>query len=203
MKAILLLLVFFAAAPCFAQSNAAKAREALAAADSIKFPIDPTSQRITYSEVVQQPGVSQAELYARAKLWFANTFKSAKDVVQAEDKDAGVMQGTGWQDIYIKSMGIPSASKLWYTVKLAAKEGRYRYEITEFRLQSYPSKYIYNPTPTPIENGILNPKPSGMVKGIIRQEKQQLDAAAHQLITSIEGGMSKPAAGTSAGKSDW
>ena len=77
------------------------------ALDSLKFPIDPDSHLITFSEVVQAPGVSQAELYARAKLWFAGTFKSAKDVEQADEKEAGVVQGTGWQDIYTKVMGLP------------------------------------------------------------------------------------------------
>ncbi|MDO7849195.1 DUF4468 domain-containing protein [Hymenobacter sp. M29] len=173
------------------------------ALDSLKFPLDADTHRITYAEVVPVEGASQAELYARAKLWFASTFKSAKDVVQAEDKEAGVLQGKGWQDIYIKSMGIPSASKLWYTVKLAVKDGRYRYEVTEFEIQSYPSKYVYNPTPTSAESILLKEKVSGMVKGIIRQERQQVDGAAHQLVTAIRSGMAKPAAGTSGGKSDW
>lgn len=170
--------------------------------DSLKFPIDPDTHLITYTEVVSAQGIPQTELYARAKLWFAGTFKSAKDVVQADEKEAGVVQGAGWQTIYIKSMGIPSPLKLWYTVKLAVKDGRYKYDISSFRTEAEVSKYNLNPTANPVEGTLLMEKTPGVFRGIYRQERRQLNDAAVALVSSIKAGMSKPAAGTTGGK-DW
>jgi len=141
-------------------------------------------------------------LYARAKLWFAGNFKSAKDVVQADEKEAGVVQGTGWQTIIIKSMGIPGPMKLWYTVKLAVKDGRYKYDISSFRTEGEVSKYNLNPVANPVEPTLLMVKSPAMFRGIYRQERQQLNDAALALTSSIKAGMSKPAAGTTGGK-DW
>jgi hypothetical protein len=169
-------------------------------ADTLKLPIDPETKRITYSAVVQEPGASQGELYARAKLWFAGAFKSAKDVVQADEKEAGVVQGTGWQDVYIKVILSPTASKLWYTVKLAVKDGRYKYDISEFRLQEYSSTYNLNPQPYAAEGILIEVK---QFRKIRLQQRVQIDLAATQLVASIKASMSRPAAGTSAGKSDW
>nr|GFD13861.1 hypothetical protein [Tanacetum cinerariifolium] len=100
------------------------------------IPIDPTSGRVLYTEVVPAAGASQAELYARAKLWFADTFKATKAVVQADDKEAGIIQGTAFQDIVVAGGGMPTALKLWYTVKIALKDGRYKYDINDLRVQN-------------------------------------------------------------------
>jgi hypothetical protein len=182
----------------------AESRQVIATATPLKpLPFDPATGRILYTEVVQVPGASQAELYARAKLWFADTFKSTKDVVQAADKEAGVIQGTGFQGITVVVMGTHTPLRLWYTVKIALKEGRYKYDITEFRVQSYPSQYNLQPfEPAPAEPYIDLDKKKGTALSVARSARREVTSAGTLLASSIAAGMSKPAAGTTAGK-DW
>lgn len=104
-------------------------------ADSVKLPVDPTTCRIVYAEVIQVPGASQAELYTRAKRWFAKAFRSSEAIMQTEAKEAGRVQDKAWTPIAVHFADADQDAAemtLWYTVKLACREGNYRYEITEF-----------------------------------------------------------------------
>jgi len=180
------------------------AQQVVAGALTVKaIPFDPATSRILYTEVVQALGASQTELYTRAKLWFASTFKSAKAVVQADEKDAGVIQGTAFQDVYVSTGAFTYTEKLWYTVKMVLRDGRYKYEISDFRMQGYPSQYNLNPgEPTPAEGYISIDQKKGMTLNLARSAGRAIAQAGNALSTSITDGMSKPAAGTAAGK-DW
>jgi hypothetical protein len=175
----------------------AEVQQVVLSATPIKaIPFDPASGKIDYSEVVQVAGANQAELYARAKLWFADTFKSAKAVVQADDKDTGIIQGTAFQDISVVAMGIPSAVKLWYTIKIALKDGRYKYDITDLRVQNYPSQYNLSPgEPTPAEAYINTDQKKGIPLSIASSARREVAIAGTALSASITAGMNKPAAG--------
>jgi hypothetical protein len=188
MKTFLTLLLCLSAALAHAQ-----------VADTVKLPIDPTTRRITYTGVVQVPGVSQAELYTRAKLWFADTFKSAKEVVQADEKDAGIVQGRGWAPISIHFIGArrPTTDfKLWQTIKIMVKDGRYRYEISSFEAE-------LGSTTIPLEENLRRQESAGpKYAPVVAEYKEQVKAAELGLSASITAGMSKPATSTAAGK-DW
>ena len=164
--------------------------------------IDSATGRILYSDVVQVPGASQTELYARAKLWFADTFASAKDVVQVADKEAGVIQGTAFQPITFEVLGYHSLERLWYTVKIVLKDGRYKYDLTEFRVQEYPTQYLVVGDPIPAEGYIdLNQKKEA-ARSLARSARRELALAITALTSSLTTGMSKPVAGPTAGN-DW
>jgi hypothetical protein len=178
---------------------------ALAQTDT-RFPLDSATQRITYTEVVQVPGASKAELYTRAKLWFANTFNSAKAVIEADEKDAGIVQGDGHSQMAVHYLGPkkPASSVLlWYTVKIACKDGRYRYEIT--KLRTAPPSEPTNPQYTfTVEEtrGKAASMPAKYGAAIAEFDEQVHQSVVH-LRELMQIGMAKPAAGTSAGKSDW
>jgi hypothetical protein len=201
-KALLTLLLCLAAGLAHAQ-----------VADSVKLPIDPDTKRITYAEVVQMPGMSQAELYTRAKLWFAEAFKSAKDVVQADEKDAGLVQGEAWSPMQAHFMGknMPASNiQLWYTVKLACREGRYRYEITDFKYKAPPTPQFPNvPPPKPMEEVIAlwtkpaakNGKPTKA--DMVRAEMNETVATnGTGLAASIKTSMARKPGSPASGK-DW
>jgi hypothetical protein len=167
------------------------------------IPFDPTTSRILYTEVVPVAGASQAELYARAKLWFADTFKATKAVVQADDKEAGIIQGTAFQEIAVANGGVPMAVKLWYTIKIAFKDGRYKYDINDLRVQNYASPYTpYPGEPAPAEGYISTDQKKGAALSAANSARRELATVGTLLSASIVEGMSKPAAGTTDGK-DW
>ena len=183
------------------------------APDSVKLPTDPDTHRITYAEVVQMPGVSQAELYTRAKIWFAEAFKSAKDVVQADEKDAGIVQGSAWSPMEVHFMGknMPASNvRLWYTVKLACREGRYRYEVSDFKYEAIPSaQFPTVPAPKAMEEVIAlwtkpaakNGKPTKADQ--VRGELSQTVASnGTGLSASIKTSMARKPGASASGK-DW
>lgn len=51
---------------------------------------------LNYNEVVQVDTIKKDELYLRSKQFFVDVFKSANDVIQMDDKDAGVVVGKGF-----------------------------------------------------------------------------------------------------------
>jgi hypothetical protein len=168
------------------------------------LPVDSDTHLVTYAGVVQTPAAAQAELYTRAKLWFANTFKSAKDVIEADEKDAHLVQGSAWSPLTVHMLGpnLPvSDIRLWFTVKLLFKEGRYRYEISSLQYQPAPSASFPNTQATPIERVLANWATATKPRSIkIREElKQEINRAATELEASIKAAMAKPVNG----KSDW
>ena len=90
---------------------------------------------IFFEEVVKvDSNLTKQELYVNAKEWFAKTFVSAQDVIQMDDKEVGRIIGKGNMEynstIYYGSNG----TKGWirYTVTIQVKDGRYKYEISNF-----------------------------------------------------------------------
>ena len=90
--------------------------------------------KINYTEIVKiDSSINKATLFLNAKMFFVNEFKSAKDVIQLEDRESGTIIGKGYFT-YNWDMGKNSyvEMKIWHTIKLTIKDGKYRYEITDF-----------------------------------------------------------------------
>lgn len=82
-----------------------------------------------YTEVVTVEGKNSDQLYSSAREWFAETFKSAKDVLQMDDPVAGKLIGKGMGDINVKAGMVPVTLDYEFQVKIFVKDGRYKYTI--------------------------------------------------------------------------
>jgi hypothetical protein len=158
---------------------------------------------LNFNEVVQVENAKKDELYLRSKQFFVDVFKSANDVIQMDDKESGIVIGKGFNDIYIKVMGIPTAIQMWFTIKIQSRDGRYKYEIYDVYFKSYPSQY--GTTTTRAEEMFDKKayyKKNGEPKDV--QEKYKIEAAtkASSLVTAIKATMSKVAT-SSDKKDDW
>lgn len=102
-----------------------------------ELPVDPETRKVTYSEVVAAEGLTQTDIYLQAHAWFAKTFNDANAVIQVQDKTQGLLIGKGMSEENINNVLTP----FWFTVKIEAKEGRYRYEITDIAAMDYPFAY--------------------------------------------------------------
>lgn len=164
---------------------------AIAQSEVPQFPIDPDTKKITYSEVIKLDStIRKADLYSRAMEWFAKTYISSNEVIQMADREEGRIIGKAVMKVYYKSMGREYPSKLRYTVSIFVKQGRYKYEITDF----------IHETEGPCEEMIDSKK---KVMGISMQRNynfylSQLDEYAKGLIQDIKMSMSKPPK-----KDDW
>lgn len=96
--------------------------------DVAPLPIDPQTKRITYEGVVQVPGASKADLYSRAHDWVAKTYRSANDVLQLQDKDAGHLIVKGFTPVSSRGSNF---GLVRHTLTIYVKDGRYKYVVTD------------------------------------------------------------------------
>jgi len=103
--------------------------------ETLKLPIDSLSNKIIYTDVVYVDSLtSKLELYLRAREWFAKTYKSATNVIQMEDKESGKIVGKALLNVYMTTFvgSKEDGGYINYTITLYVKDGRYKYEITDF-----------------------------------------------------------------------
>lgn len=93
-----------------------------------KHPLPTVDNEINFNDVVTVDSVRKDELYARTKLWFADAFKSSKDVIQLDDRENGIVLGKG--AIQRREGGLSNVVKTWrFTVKIQIKDGKYKANI--------------------------------------------------------------------------
>ncbi|MCX6290559.1 MAG: DUF4468 domain-containing protein [Bacteroidetes bacterium] len=108
----------------------------------VQVPVDSITKLITYEGVTEVPGLKADVLYKRAVLWFRTYYKNPTDVIR--ENDSLKFKITGKHRFRINNLpdkeGIKTDGGLvQYTITVAAKDGRFKYEITEFnwKQQSY------------------------------------------------------------------
>jgi hypothetical protein len=170
------------------------------------FPYDSATNRITYSEVVYvDSSASKLELYSRSREWFAKTYNSSNDVIQMEDKESGKVIGKALMGVSHKALGrFYDAGYINYTISIQSKEGRYKYEITDFH---HTGQLFSNgnrvPDYGPCEN-MINTKDK--TAGVSNQKMysyllSQLDAKMKELIESLKNHMTSNKSNSK--KDDW
>lgn len=96
--------------------------------------VDKETGLVTFTGVVRVDStLSKAELYSRAREWFARTYNDADKVLSMDDRASGKLLGKAFQNIKIYS----SYEKMHYQISVFVKDGRYKYEITNLRYQDY------------------------------------------------------------------
>jgi len=181
-----LLTAMFALAAFAGQAQTAPAAQPAA------YPTDAATGRLDYTEAVPVEGVSKADLFTRAKVWLAGSFKSAKDVVQTEDKDAGIMVGKGYSTISLTMGRVTVPAKLFYTLKMNFKDGKYKYEFSDFYFENEPVPELGNRiNKTPAETWVLAPAKDDRAGKVIALYKAQFDQTVQGLVASLKAGMLK------------
>jgi len=130
------LFIFF-----FVLSLSLKAQKQPAPA-AVAVPVDSITKLITYESVVEVPGMKANVLYKRALKWFNTFYKNPTEVIRENDSLKFKIIGKP----RFKIMNPPNkdgvktdGGLVQYTITVAAKDGRFKYEITEFnhKEQSY------------------------------------------------------------------
>lgn len=162
----------------------------------VKFPLDSTG-KISYTEVVKIDSTSEEILYSRAKIWITNIFNSAKDVIQLDSKEDGIIICKG----SLKAHGLNrggrdmSVGYVHFTMKLSFKDNKYKYEFTDFIHDGIDQFYGGN---------LEDLEPKGYMSGMGYHKmiwdgvRQNTDIDIKQMIKQLNNGMT-----TNANKSDW
>jgi len=129
----------------FTLSHSLKAQKTAPIAP-ISVPVDSITKLITYEGVTDAPGLKANVLYKRALVWFNSFYKNPTEVIRENDSLKFKIVGKP----RFKIMNLPDkegtktdAGLVQYTITVAAKDGRFKYELTEFnwkQLSYYPSE---------------------------------------------------------------
>ncbi len=141
---------------------------------------------INYTEVVTVDStIKKEELYNRAKMWFVDNYKSANDVIQMQDKDAGVIIGKGLFSYQYNPMSLSDRTtiNISHTVKIYVKDGKYKYEIVDLSGKYYTAGY----NTIPIRNGGI-----GMNKRNYEKLCESINYSVLKTITSLKITMEQP-----------
>jgi hypothetical protein len=113
------------------------------AAQPVRVPVDSITKLITYEGVIEASGVKADVLYKRAVSWFKTFYKNSSDVIR--ENDSLKFKIVGKPRFKINNAPDKEGTKtdaglVQYTITVAAKEGRFKYEITELNWKQ-PSYY--------------------------------------------------------------
>lgn len=154
-------------------------------AQSPVLPVNPETGKITYTAIVKVDSLFTKEiLFQRATKWFAQTYKSAQDVIQLQDKETGMLVGKGVIPVYYQSMGVNQQDGYMnYTFTLQVKDGRYRYELTNIYHQPNPGGNNYGTA-----EEMQHTKKAGYQK-ILNRMLEQVNSNVDALIQSLSKAM--------------
>lgn len=92
--------------------------------------------------IIEAPGFSQDEIYNGTKIWIAENFKSAKSVLEYENKEDGTLLGNG--SILYPCVGLQCIStanwKVPFTMRVDTKDQKFRLTFTNINI-AWPSSY--------------------------------------------------------------
>ena len=97
------------------------------AQEKFDFPLNENGQ-IIFTEVVPAEGKTKDDLYNNSKMFFVNIYKETQDKLK-QNKEASSVSDTQYSFITIKANGSEVKLKLFYTIEILSKDGKYKYEI--------------------------------------------------------------------------
>jgi hypothetical protein len=129
-----------------------------------QLPMDNVTNKITFEEVVDVPGKTADELYRRMLAWFKTYYKNPGEVIR--ENDSIRMSVSGKPRFRITNPPDEEGTKtdggiVQYTITIAAKDGRFKYTLTDFNwkgMSYYPIEKWYDtalPSYTPAMNEYL------------------------------------------------
>lgn len=121
----------------FTMTSCGGSKFTLTEEDMPDFPTNSETGKVEYVETVSLDSVSKNTLFTRTREWFAKNYYSATDVIQMEDKKTGKIIGKANVPVNMRTSLISnkdmSAGHINYTISIYFKNGKYKYEITDFQ----------------------------------------------------------------------
>lgn len=157
----------------------------------MELPINEETGLISFVYVVQVNGISKNELFSRAQIWFSNKYNSVDHVLRMVEKKNGILMGYAFTDMTIMEAGLGELEKMYYTIKIYVKDGRYKCVITDLRFQSYASEFDLYPDIFSAEHLMIDElyKSNGKVRSKNVEYKEKTIAAVRSLAIDLEKAM--------------
>lgn len=92
----------------------------------IQFPVK--DNEIFYQKIISDSTMSSSEIYTNVKIFITENYKSANDVIQMDDKNAGIIIVKGLFDL--SELG--AKVLIYHTAKFFIKDGKLKIEFSNF-----------------------------------------------------------------------
>lgn len=148
-----------------------------------------TEEDRTIVQVFEVPGYTKDQVYSAARMWIAENFKSAKAVIEYENRDEGTIIGNGIINYPCGGAFSCMAKADWtvpFTMRVESKDGRFRLTFTNVHL-AWPASY---------GSGIVTPAHDGPVNQ--RSDMEKIGPELLKLGERIQASM-----GNAAASDDW
>jgi len=97
----------------------------------------------TIEKIIEVPGVSKNDIYDQTKIFIAENFRSAKDVIEYENKEGGTVIGNG-SIKYPAEAGLAAVALAnWranFTIRVDIKDGKFRCTFSNIKI-AWPASY--------------------------------------------------------------
>ena len=144
-----------------------------------KVPVDSITKKITYEGVVDVKGVAAGELYQRINAWFQSYYKNPSEVIRENDSTNHKMIGKPrfrLSNLPDKNGVRTDGGVTQYTITVAARDGRFKYEITDVnwkQLSVFPAEKWMDTK-------------SASYAPVYNEYLQQLDKTAQEVIADLK-----------------
>lgn len=85
-----------------------------------------------YQKIIELPNQSKSAIYEKSRQWFAERFKSARSIIEYENKDEGAIIGNSAMPRPVSVVHIGGGSTISYTMKEEIKDNRVRLTFNNF-----------------------------------------------------------------------
>lgn len=99
--------------------------------------MQPVSQQdLSIEKVVEVPDLNKDQIYDQTKIWIAENFRSAKAVLEYENKETGTIIGNGTMSYPCSGLGCLAKAdwKTHFTMRVDIKDSKYRATFSNLRL---------------------------------------------------------------------
>lgn len=147
-----------------------------------QIPVDETTKKITYKEVVTVEGGIPSKMYNQCIEWVNSQYVNAADATRVRDPESGIIEIRHRIKVYnVDKDGnkTTDAGIVQYDLKLEFKDGRYRYTFTSFNVLTV-SRF-------PLERWLDKNDPA--YTPACDLYIQQVDKAVREIIASLKEGM--------------
>lgn len=94
------------------------------------LPVDSITKKITYEKVVEVKNASAGQLYSRINDWFKSYYKNPTEVIR--ENDSTKFRIVGKPRFRMSNPTVGKDEQVQYTITVAARDGRFKYELTDF-----------------------------------------------------------------------
>lgn len=135
-------------------------------------------------------------LFAAAKMWFTQSFKNPKEVIILDDSDNNILVGRGNMPYRSKIFSGSAAREGYITfdVTIACKNGRYKYEFTNFTHTGSSVNYglVTNEETLPTMTGIFAGGAKSYKIKVTNELRKTIEDRINPLIEDLKKQLDKP-----------